>query len=70
MTEGHRGTAECLTMTVEAAAEVLGISRGTANTLAKQGRLPVIRISDRRWIVPKRALEALLASVQETQQSS
>ena len=65
MTQENREATECLTITLEAAAEVLGISRGTAYTLAKQGRLPVIRISDRRWIVPKRALEALLASVEE-----
>lgn len=53
---------ERLTMTVEEAGEVLGISRATAYTLAKQGRLPVIKISDRRWIVPKRAIEQLLNS--------
>lgn len=54
--------AERLTMTIEEAGEALGISRATAYTLAQQGRLPVIRISDRRWIVPKRAIEELLAS--------
>jgi len=55
--------AERLTMTIEEAGEALGISRATAYTLAKQGRLPVIKISDRRWIIPKRALESLLDSV-------
>jgi len=54
--------AERLTMTVEEAGEALGISRATAYTLAQHGRLPVIRISDRRWIVPKRALDQLLDS--------
>jgi len=54
---------ERMTMTIEEAGEALGISRATAYTLAKQGRLPVIKISDRRWIVPKRAIESLLDSV-------
>ena len=54
--------AERLTMTIEEAGDALGISRATAYALAQQGRLPVIRISDRRWIVPKRAIEELLAS--------
>ena len=55
--------AERLTMTVEEAGEALGISRATAYTLAQQGRLPVIRISDRRIIVPRKAIDDLLASV-------
>jgi len=63
MAQGNVKKAERLTLTVEEAAEALGISRATAYTLAQQGRLPVIRISDRRWIVPKRAIEQLLASV-------
>ncbi len=51
---------EKLTYTVEEAGELLGISRGTAYALAREGRLPVIRISDRRWVVPKAQLERLL----------
>ncbi len=62
MPKGNENQVEKLTMTVEEAGEALGISRATAYTLAQQGRLPVIRISDRRWIVPKRAIEELLAS--------
>ena len=52
---------ECLTMTVEEAGDALGISRATAYALAREGRLPVIRISDRRLIVPKVAIEKMLA---------
>ena len=59
--------AERLTMTVEEAGAALGISRATAYTLANAGRLPVIRISDRRWIVPKKALDELLASANKKQ---
>jgi len=51
---------ERLIYTVEEAGELLGISRATAYALARQGRLPVIRISDRRLIVPKVALSRLL----------
>jgi len=57
-----QGKTERLTMTIEEAGKALGISRATAYALAQQGRLPVIKISDRRWIVPKRALEQLLDS--------
>ena len=49
-----------LTMTVEEAGEALGISRATAYMLANMGRIPAIRISDRRLVVPKAALERML----------
>lgn len=52
---------EKLVYTIEQAAEKLSISRATAYSLAREGRLPVIRISDRRLIVPKVALEKMLA---------
>ncbi|MAF43097.1 MAG: hypothetical protein CMI54_02860 [Parcubacteria group bacterium] len=52
---------ERLTYTVEEAGELLGISRATAYQLAREGRLPVIRISDRRLIIPKVALQRLLS---------
>ncbi|MDP2948182.1 MAG: helix-turn-helix domain-containing protein [Chloroflexota bacterium] len=53
---------EKLTYTVEECAAVLGISRATAYALAKEGRLPVIRISERRLVVPKAALQRMLDS--------
>jgi len=53
---------ERLVMSVEEAGEALGISRATAYMLANTGRLPAIRISDRRIIVPRKAIENLLAS--------
>ena len=65
MAQNNEKKTERLTMTVEEAAEALGISRATAYTLVQQGRLPVIRISDRRWIVPKRAIDELLASAKK-----
>lgn len=47
------------------AAEVLGLSRATTYNLISQKRLPAIRISERRLVVPKKALEALLAETKK-----
>lgn len=49
------------TLTIEEAAAALGISRGTAYQAAREGRLPTIRISARRLVVPRHALEQPLA---------
>ncbi len=51
---------ERLTMTIEEAGEALGISRATAYMLAKTGGIPVIRLGERRLVVPRRALEKML----------
>ena len=48
-----------ITMTVEAAAVVLGISRATAYDAVSRGEIPCIRIG-RRILIPKVALERLL----------
>lgn len=48
-------------MTVEEAAELLGLSRNSAYSLAKTGKLPTIRLG-RRIIVPKAALTKMLES--------
>ena len=50
---------ERLTLTVEQAAQLLGISRGLAYALAGCGKLPVVRLG-RRLLVPRRALERML----------
>lgn len=52
--------AETLTVTVEAAARLLGIGRGSAYDAARRGELPTIRIG-RRLLVPLAALNAMLA---------
>jgi excisionase family DNA binding protein len=44
---------------VEEAARILGVSRGSAYTLARVGALPTIRLG-KRLLVPKAALEKLL----------
>ena len=51
---------ERLTMTVEEAGEALGISRATAYLLARTGGIPVIRLGERRLVVPKVQLEKML----------
>ena len=60
---------ERLTMTIEEAGEALGISRATAYMLANTGRIPAIRISDRRLVVPKAALQELLESAGKPKES-
>ena len=62
MTQEKANKVEKLTITVEEAGEALGISRATAYTLVNQGRLPALRISTRRWVVPVKALNELLDS--------
>lgn len=50
-----------MTVTVEEAAELLGIGRGLAYELARRGELPALRLG-RRFVIPKQALERLLSS--------
>jgi excisionase family DNA binding protein len=50
------------TYTVQEAARLLGISRGLAYELVKQGRLPVVRLG-KRLVVPRAALQRLLEEV-------
>ena len=60
---------ERLVLTVEETARMLGISRGTAYSLANSGGIPAIRISKRRLIVPRKALEDLLSSADKMRQT-
>ena len=52
-----------LVLTVTEAAKVLGISRGLAYQLVRQGVIPTIRLG-RRLVVPKARLTALLGESQ------
>ncbi len=47
------------TLTVEEAAQVLGIGRSCAYEAARQGQIPVVRVG-RRFVVPRAALEEFL----------
>jgi excisionase family DNA binding protein len=51
---------DCLTLTVDEAAQVLGISRALAYELIARGEIPSLRLG-RRIVVPRRALDLLLA---------
>jgi len=53
------GRAERLTVSVEEAAEMLGVSRGTAYNLVRTGDIPSVRLG-RRIVVPVRRLRALI----------
>ena len=55
------GDSICLTVSVEEAGRILGISRGAAYTHARDGSLPTIRLG-KRLLVPKAALDKLLMS--------
>jgi excisionase family DNA binding protein len=50
-----------LTLTVEEAAQLLGISRALAYELVGRGELPSIRLG-RRIVVPRHALEVMLGA--------
>ena len=49
-----------LTVTVEEAGRMLGVSRSLAFQLARQGVIPTIRLGERRLVVPKIAIERML----------
>ena len=51
---------ERLTMTISEAGEALGVSRATAYLLARTGGIPVIRLGERRLVVPKAQLQKML----------
>ena len=52
---------ERLTLTIEEAGKLLGISRPTAYKLAKAKQIPTINLG-RRIFIPKAALERMLAN--------
>ena len=62
---------ERLTLNLPELARVLGISKGNCYSLAKQGRLPVpvIKLGDRRIVVPQKAVEDLLSRRQNEKTS-
>jgi excisionase family DNA binding protein len=60
---------ERLVFTIVETARMLGISRGTAYMLANSGGIPAIRISKRRFIVPRKALEDFLSSADKMREN-
>lgn len=51
-----------MTVTVEEMAELIGVSRSVAYQLVKEKDFPVIRVSERRLIIPIKSLETWLES--------
>lgn len=49
-----------ITVSVEEMADMLGISRSVAYQLIKEKDFPVIRVSERRLIIPVKSLEKWL----------
>ena len=58
---------ECQTLSVEEAGRLLGIGRQSAYQAARNGDIPTIKIGG-RVLVPKRALEHLLACHERAEQ--
>jgi len=54
-----------LTITVPEAAKMLGISRGLAYEMAREGAIPTLRFG-RRMVVPRAAIERLLEETNAT----
>ncbi len=52
-------TKETLTLTIAQVAEVLGISRGLAYQLARNGQLPILRLGN-RMVVSRIRLEEFI----------
>lgn len=52
---------EMPTVSIPEAGRLLGLDRSAAYRAAKNGYLPTVQVSERRWVVPTAALRALLA---------
>lgn len=48
-------------LTVSEAAKRLGVSRGLAYLLAKDGKIPALRVGEKRIVIPAEALEKWIA---------
>ena len=55
----HPNPTERLVLTVDEAAEILGISRGLAYRMVREGAIPNVRMG-RRMLVPRSALDRML----------
>jgi excisionase family DNA binding protein len=59
---------EPLVLSVEEAAELLGLSRGSAYQAVRCGDIPAVRVG-RRWLVPRARLLELLGQPQEMREA-
>ena len=60
----NKGAAERAVLTVREAADVLGIGINQAYEAIKAGQIPNIRINEKRILVPRAALERMLANAE------
>jgi len=58
----NNASSERATVTVDEAARILGVGRAAAYEGIRTGRIPSIRVSERRIVVPRAALERMLAT--------
>jgi len=49
-----------LAVTIERAGQLLGISRNLAYQMAKEGKIPTVKLGERRLLVPMVKLEEML----------
>lgn len=59
-----KAATERLVLTVQEVADALGIGISQAYDAIRSGQIPSIRINEKRLIVPRVALEKMLASVE------
>ncbi len=56
-----------LAVTIEKAGQLLGISRNLAYQLAKAGKIPTVKLGERRLLVPMKDLEKLLQGTEKAE---
>lgn len=56
-----------LAVTIEKAGQLLGISRNLAYQLAKAGKIPTVKLGERRLLVPMKDLEKLLKGTEKSE---
>ena len=61
---------EPLVYSIEEAAALLRIGRNQCYAAARRGEIPVIRIGPRRMVVPKAALERMLAEAGQAREQA
>ena len=60
----NKGAAERAVLTVKETADILGIGINQAYAAIKDGKIPYIKVNEKRLLVPRVALDKMLASVE------
>lgn len=56
-----------LTLTIDEAAEMLGVSRDTVYRAVRAGQIPTLKLGARRLVIPRAAFERMLEQAGEPQ---